>query len=159
MSLFLQKREMKVYYFVIGKNASLSWECIFRLIFIPVQAQQTCIDSKSIIRNPRKRFEIYSKLTMNTLELCQWCLSSVFIVNFLHIPYFFLVFLLLTLESLNACREQGDTGSNVKIKQMTVLHVFKVDKYATDRKFTDTHLCIVIFNFEHFVVYWVKVLF
>ena len=67
-------------------------------------------------RNPRKRFEIYPKLTMNTLELCQWRLSSVFIVNFLHIPYFFLVFLLLTLESLNACREQADTGSNVKIK-------------------------------------------
>ena len=141
MSLFLQKREMKVYYFVIGKMP------VFLGVYFSLNIY-SCPSSANVYRfkvnnrNPRKRFEIYPKLTMNTLELCQWRLSSVFIVNFLHIPYFFLVFLLLTLESLNACREQADTGSNVKIKhQMTVLHVFKVDKYATDRKFTDTHLC------------------
>ena len=49
-------------------------------------------------RNPRKRCQICSKLTIKTPERGHWRRSSVFAVNFEHISYFFLVFLLLTLN-------------------------------------------------------------
>ena len=42
--------------------------------------------------------EIYSKLTIKTLERRQWRRSGVFIVNFEHISHLVLVFLLLTLS-------------------------------------------------------------
>ena len=45
-------------------------------------------------RNTRKRCKICSKLSLKTPERRQWCLSSVFIVNFEHILHHFLVFLL-----------------------------------------------------------------
>ena len=48
-------------------------------------------------RNTRKRFEIYSKLTIKTPELRHWRRSGVFIVNFEHISHFFL-FLLFALN-------------------------------------------------------------
>ena len=49
-------------------------------------------------RNTRTRCKIRSKLTIKTPERRQWRLSGVFIVNFEHIPYLVLVFLLLTLN-------------------------------------------------------------
>ena len=49
-------------------------------------------------RNTRKSCEICSKLTMKTPECRHWSRSGVFIVNSEHISYFFLVFLLLTLN-------------------------------------------------------------
>ena len=49
-------------------------------------------------RNTRKRCEICSKLTTKTPERCHWRRSGVFIVNFEHVFYLFLVFLLLTLK-------------------------------------------------------------
>ena len=49
-------------------------------------------------RNTRTRCEICLELTMKTPERRHWCRSSVFIVNFEHISYLFLLFLLLTLN-------------------------------------------------------------
>ena len=49
-------------------------------------------------RNPRTRCEIYSKLTKKTPERRQWRRFGVFIVDFEHISYLALVFLLLTLS-------------------------------------------------------------
>ena len=49
-------------------------------------------------RNTRKRCEICSKLTIKTPNRRQWRRSGVFIVNFKHISYLVLVFLLLTLS-------------------------------------------------------------
>ena len=45
-----------------------------------------------------KRSELCSKLTIKTPERRYWLHSGVFIVNFEHISYPFLVFLLLTLN-------------------------------------------------------------
>ena len=53
---------------------------------------------KGINQNTRKRCGIYSKLTLKTSEWCHWHRSSVFIVNFEHTCYLFLVFLLFTLN-------------------------------------------------------------
>ena len=52
-------------------------------------------------RNTRIKCEIYSKLTIKTPERRQWRSSGVFIVNFEHISHLVLVFLLLTLSSVN----------------------------------------------------------
>ena len=49
-------------------------------------------------RKTRTRSEIYSKLTIKTLERGHWCRSVVFIVNFQDISHLSLVFLLLTLN-------------------------------------------------------------
>ena len=49
-------------------------------------------------RNTRTRCEICSKLTIKTPEQRQWRRSGVFIVDFEHISYLVLVFLLLTLS-------------------------------------------------------------
>ena len=49
-------------------------------------------------RNTRTRCEICSELTMKTLERRHWCGSGVFFVNFEHILYRVIVFLLLTLR-------------------------------------------------------------
>ena len=48
--------------------------------------------------NTRTRCEIYSKITIKTPERRHWRRSGVFIVNFEHISYLVLVFLLLTLS-------------------------------------------------------------
>ena len=50
--------------------------------------------------NTRKRCEIFSKLTIKTLERRHWRRSGVFIVNVEHISLLFLVLLLLTLSKL-----------------------------------------------------------
>ena len=47
-------------------------------------------------REARKKCEICSEVTIKTPEWRHWCHSGVFIVNFEHISYLFLVFLLLT---------------------------------------------------------------
>ena len=47
-------------------------------------------------RNTRTSCEIRSKLTIKIPERRQWCHSGIFIVNFEHISYLFLVFLLFT---------------------------------------------------------------
>ena len=52
-------------------------------------------------RNTRLKCEIYSKLTIKIPERRQWRSSGVFIVNFEHISHLVLVFLLLTLSSVN----------------------------------------------------------
>ena len=49
-------------------------------------------------RNTRTRYEICSKLTINTPERRHWRRSGVFIVNFEHISHLVPVFLLLTLN-------------------------------------------------------------
>ena len=49
-------------------------------------------------RNPRIRCELYSKLTINTLERRQWRRSGVFSANFEHFLDFVLLYLLLTLH-------------------------------------------------------------
>ena len=49
-------------------------------------------------RNTRTRCEIYSKLAIKIPERRQWRRSGIFIVNFEHISYLVLVFLLLTLS-------------------------------------------------------------
>ena len=49
-------------------------------------------------RNTRKRWEIWSKLTIKTPEGRHWPRFSVFIVNFEHFSNLFLLFLLLTLK-------------------------------------------------------------
>ena len=48
-------------------------------------------------RNTRTRCEICSNLAMKTPERRQWRHSGIFIVNFEHISYLILVFVLLTL--------------------------------------------------------------
>ena len=48
-------------------------------------------------RNTRTRCEICSNLAMKTPERCLWRHSGIFIVNFEHISYLILVFVLLTL--------------------------------------------------------------
>ena len=48
-------------------------------------------------RNTRTTYEICSKLTVKTPELLHWLHSGVFIINFEHISYLVLEFLLLTL--------------------------------------------------------------
>ena len=50
------------------------------------------------IKNTSQRCEICSKLTIETLEICQWHCSNVFIFNFEHTSHLYLVFLLLTLN-------------------------------------------------------------
>ena len=49
-------------------------------------------------RNTRARCETCSEFTIKTPERRQWPRSGVFIVNFEHISYLVLVFLLLTLN-------------------------------------------------------------
>ena len=49
-------------------------------------------------RNTRTRCEICSKLTIKIPERHYWRRSSVFIVNFEHISYLFLLFLILALD-------------------------------------------------------------
>ena len=49
-------------------------------------------------RNSRTRCEICSKLTIKIPERHHWPRSGIFIVNFEHISYLVLVFLLLTLS-------------------------------------------------------------
>ena len=50
-------------------------------------------------KNTRKRYEIYLKLTIKTLEWRYWRRSGLFIINFEHISHFFLAFLLLPLNT------------------------------------------------------------
>ena len=51
-------------------------------------------------RNTRTRYEIRSKLTIKTPERRKCRRSGVFIINFEHISYFVLMFLLITLSRL-----------------------------------------------------------
>ena len=63
-------------------------------------------------RKSRTRREIYSKLTITKPERrqwqCQWRRSGVFMVNFEHISYLALVFLLLTLCIYVGMREREE---------------------------------------------------
>ena len=52
-------------------------------------------------KNARTSYEIYSKLTIKTPELRQWCRSGVFIVNFEHNSRLVPVFLLISFEFLS----------------------------------------------------------
>ena len=58
---------------------------------------EVLVTSHLFVQSQRKRFEIFSKLTIKT-ERRQWRRSGVFIVNLEHIWHFFLVFLLLDLN-------------------------------------------------------------
>ena len=66
-------------------------------------------------KNTRKRGEICSKLTIMTPERLQWRSSGVFIINLEHIPYLFLVLLLLTLSRklLTGLRLRFKNGSKI----------------------------------------------
>ena len=55
-------------------------------------------------RTTRTRCEIYSKLTVKTLERHRWRLSDVFIVNFEHVLRLVLVFLLVALNEIRINR-------------------------------------------------------
>ena len=55
-------------------------------------------------RYTRTRCEICSKLTIKTPKRRHWRRFGVFIINFEHIPYLVLVFLLLTLSRLIPAR-------------------------------------------------------
>ena len=59
---------------------------------------QASIYLLKVNKRNRRRCEIYSKLTIKTLERRHWHRSGVFIVNFEHISHVVLVFLLLTLN-------------------------------------------------------------
>ena len=67
-------------------------------------------------KNTRTRWEICSKLTINTPERGHWHRSGVFIVNFEHISHLVLVFLLLTLNMQLPARMQMETLGNAKQK-------------------------------------------
>ena len=58
---------------------------------------EVLVTSHLFVQSQRKRFEIFSKLTIKT-ERRQWRRSGVFIVNLEHIWHFFVVFLLLDLN-------------------------------------------------------------
>ena len=71
-------------------------------------------------RNPWKRCEICSKLTIKTPERHQLHHSGVFIVNFEHTSYLFLVFLYLTLNMQLPAWKNCFKKVDVKKKAMTV---------------------------------------
>ena len=86
-------------------------------------------------RNTRKRCEICSKTTIKRPERSHWRRSGVFIVNFKHISFLFLMFLLLTLNSL----------------------VFVVMWYLErihNWKHSEHRVHVFVENFEHVFVYW-----
>ena len=66
------------------------------MLFIPDLLSRYLLKVSNV--NSRIRCEIRSKLTIKTPEQRQWGRSGVFIVNFEHISYVVLVFLLSTLS-------------------------------------------------------------
>ena len=95
--------------------------------------------SKDNKRNTRVRCKIYSKLTKKTPERRQWCRSGVFIVNFEHLSYLFLLFLLLTLSSLMPA------GKKAKV---TYSHYHSHFKSRSDYKCLEDIYCINVTVFE-----------
>ena len=65
--------------------------------------KQVFICSKLTIKDALKKCEICSKITIKTPEWRHWCRSGVFIINFEHISYLFLAFLLLNLMYQGRC--------------------------------------------------------
>ena len=66
------------------------------MLFIPDLLSRYLLKVSNV--NSRIRCEIRSKLTIKTPEQRHWVRSGVFIVNFEHISYVVLVFLLSTLS-------------------------------------------------------------
>ena len=82
---------------IVAPNKGLEWTVPWQNyshIFCPAGIYLLNINN----RNIRPRCEISSKLTIKTLERCQWRHSGVFIINFEHISHLGLVFLLPTLS-------------------------------------------------------------
>ena len=73
--------------------------------------------------NTVKRCEICSKVTMNTRERGKWR-SVVFNVNFEHISYLFLMFLLLTLNSWVFPRREG-LSCSICLRYSSVRRIWK----------------------------------
>ena len=91
-------------------------------------------------RNTRTRCEIRSTLTIKTPERRQWRHSDVFIVNFEHISYLVLVFLLLTLNILLLTGFDHGTLTRVRII-VWWFDLFR--KYLWDLR-----------NSSHFIFFW-----
>ena len=84
-------QNVKIFY----KKAKAKLKALARVVpYIPAGIYLLKVNN----RNTRTRCEICSKLTINTPERRHWRRSGVFIVNFEHISYLVLVFLLLTLN-------------------------------------------------------------
>ena len=88
-------------------------------------------------RNTRTRYEICLKLTIKAPERCHWCRSGVFIVNFEHISYLNLVFLLITLGRSRFCKAYF---SSLVISQWDLINGCFID---TSRRNKQAH---AIFN-------------
>ena len=82
----------KVYYLFWG---SVTCSFLFSKFFVPGPDPANIYLFKVNNRNTRKRCEICLKLTIKTRERRR---SDVFIVNFEHISYLFIMFVLLTLN-------------------------------------------------------------
>ena len=80
---------------------------IFNKRFFPEQIPVNTYLFKGSHRNTKKRYGIYSKLTIKTPEQHNWHRSGVFIVNFEYISHHFLVFYcwLWTSKSLMWCKQ------------------------------------------------------
>ena len=78
-------------------------------------------------RNTRKRCEIWSKLTIKTPERPHWRRSGVFIVNFEHIWYLLLEFLLLNLSKLMLTGWLLHESANVFIR---IVAQYKIGTYS-----------------------------
>ena len=70
--------------------------------------------------NTKVRCEIYPVLTLKIPERCQWCGSDVFIVNYEHISYLLLMFLL----SNWACKFQEEKEACIGPYQTSMVVCF-----------------------------------
>ena len=70
--------------------------------------------------NTKVRCEIYPVLALKTPERCQWCGSDVFIVNYEHISYLLLMFLL----SNWACKFQEEKEACIGPYQTSMVVFF-----------------------------------
>ena len=84
--------------FEASANSVFSHECYFPLKVAYLTFPANIYLFKVNDRNTRNRCKICSKLTIKTPEQRHWRRYDVFIANFEHISYLFLVFLSLTLN-------------------------------------------------------------
>ena len=103
-------------------NVKIDNKYILVLGQVPTQLAFTF--SKSTIEAVDKTCEIRSKLTIKTLEWRHGHRSSNFIVNFDYVSYFFLLFLLLTLNKLAIEKISSETRTNPPSK-----YLFKVRRW------------------------------
>ena len=88
------------FYSILIASQRIVWLCI--LLFSEKYATKVAYPANTYLfkvnnRNTRKRYEIWTKLTIKISERHQWRRSGVF-VNFEHVSQLFLMFLLLNLN-------------------------------------------------------------